>query len=119
MHHLARGCLPAADPCLLLNAAVLPCIPSRSLHCPPPTPACRQANAGMGQASAQQQYGLTASEQLKAEGNRLHGTKQYGDAADKYRRAISNLAGEAGRTARCCRRRAGLAGVMVCFLCVT
>lgn len=60
-----------------------------------PPPACPQASAGVGQASSQQQYGLTASEQLKAEGNRLHGAKQYNEAADKYRRAISNLTGEA------------------------
>jgi tetratricopeptide (TPR) repeat protein len=59
-----------------------------------------QASASVGQASAQQQYGLTASEQLKVEGNRLHGAKQYGEAAEKYQRAISNLAGQTSLAAR-------------------
>lgn len=42
---------------------------------------------------AQQRYQLDAAQQLKAEGNRLHGAKQFREAAEKYTRAIANLEG--------------------------
>lgn len=56
--------------------------------------------AGQG-AGAQQRQPLEAAAQLKAEGNRLHGAKAWHEAADKYERAISTLAG------RCVHSAAG------------
>ena len=41
--------------------------------------------------SAQQKYQYDASNNLKAEGNRLHGLRNYKEAAEKYKRAIDNL----------------------------
>lgn len=43
--------------------------------------------------SAQQKYQYDASMQLKNEGNAFHGQQQYSEAAAKYERALSNLAG--------------------------
>ena len=49
--------------------------------------------------SAQQKYKYDASMALKAEGNRLHGQRQYREAAAKYSRAVANLEGMASREA--------------------
>ncbi len=109
MHPPMRCCSPVC-----LSIPLLPCTPAL------------QASASVGQAGAQQQYGLTASEQLKAEGNRLHSAKQFGEAADKYRRAISNLAGadQCGLRGHCCTLLGGVADlvaqrlpVLGCFVC--
>jgi tetratricopeptide (TPR) repeat protein len=50
------------------------------------------ASAAPSPLSAQQKYMLHASKGLKAEGNKLHGSGQYAAAAEKYQRAISNVA---------------------------
>lgn len=51
----------------------------------------KNANTAASQLSAQQKYVFDASIQLKSDGNRLHGLKQYADAAEKYTRALENL----------------------------
>lgn len=58
----------------------------------PPETLVQQAGAAQGQLSAQQKYQYDGSMQLKNEGNRLHGLKQFKEAAEKYQRAIDNLA---------------------------
>jgi len=60
----------------------------------PPEALASQASAAASQFSAQSKYQYDAAAQLKAEGNRLHGSKLWRQAADKYERAISNLEGE-------------------------
>ena len=50
-----------------------------------------QASAGL---SAQEQYQYDSSLALKAEGNRLHGARQFDAAVAKYERAVENLSSE-------------------------
>ncbi|MEW5310674.1 MAG: hypothetical protein WDW38_002449 [Sanguina aurantia] len=52
----------------------------------------RQAAASSSQMSAQQQYTMTASAQLKAQGNQLHSSGKFSEAAEKYERAKGNVA---------------------------
>jgi tetratricopeptide (TPR) repeat protein len=52
----------------------------------------KQAGTAQSQLSAQQKYQYDGSNQLKLEGNRLHGLKKYKEAAEKYKRATENLA---------------------------
>lgn len=56
-------------------------------------------SAAASQMSAQQKYALDGAAQLKAEGNALHGAKQWAAAAEKYERAVSNLEGQASAAA--------------------
>ena len=58
------------------------------------------AGVALEQLTAQQKYQVDAAAQLKAEGNRLHGSKLYREAAVKYERAVSNLEGQASPQAR-------------------
>jgi predicted negative regulator of RcsB-dependent stress response len=51
----------------------------------------QQAGTVQSQLSAQQKYQYDGSNQLKLEGNRLHGLKQYKEAAEKYKKATENL----------------------------
>ncbi|KAL4535283.1 hypothetical protein Ndes2526B_g06183 [Nannochloris sp. 'desiccata'] len=51
----------------------------------------QQAGTAQSQLSAQQKYQYDGSNQLKLEGNRLHGLQKYKEAADKYKRATENL----------------------------
>ncbi|GIL45566.1 hypothetical protein Vafri_2766 [Volvox africanus] len=51
----------------------------------------RQAAQAQAQASSRTQYILNASNQLKSEGNQLHGRGAYKEAAEKYERAKSNV----------------------------
>jgi tetratricopeptide (TPR) repeat protein len=52
----------------------------------------QQAGTAQSQLSAQQKYQYDGSNQLKLEGNRLHGLQKYKEAAEKYKRATQNLA---------------------------
>ena len=64
-----------------------------------PFPAVRAQASGQaaGQVAGQVQYQLSAAQQLKGEGNRLHMAGKYGEAAAKYERAQGNIAGESGQ----------------------
>jgi hypothetical protein len=57
----------------------------------PPEELQRQAAAANSQLAARQAYVLSASRTLKDEGNRLHAAKKFAEAAEKYKRARSNL----------------------------
>jgi hypothetical protein len=60
-----------------------------------------QAAASMGAASAAgRQQADSAAAALKAEGNRLHGLRQFSEAAEKYRLALDSLQGGARRSVR-------------------
>ena len=48
-------------------------------------------NTATSQASAHQKYLLDGSTRLKTDGNRLHGLKQFQEAAEKYKQAVANL----------------------------
>ena len=50
--------------------------------------------AGGQAAAGQESYKLSAAQQLKGEGNRLHMSGKYADAAAKYERASTNIAGD-------------------------
>jgi len=52
----------------------------------------QQGGTAQSQLSAQQKYQYDGSNQLKLEGNRLHGLQKYKEAAEKYKRATENLA---------------------------
>ena len=54
--------------------------------------AAGQAGASL---SAQEKYKFDAANKLKADGNQLHSSKQYGAAIEQYKHAKSNLTGEA------------------------
>lgn len=55
-----------------------------------------QAGAAASSMGAQQpQQGLGGAAALKAEGNRLHGAKQWRAAAEKYERALQSIEGAA------------------------
>lgn len=56
----------------------------------------RQAAAAPAALSSTQKYQFDASTALKSEGNRLHAAGQYGQAAEKYSRALANLSGACG-----------------------
>ncbi|GLI64121.1 hypothetical protein VaNZ11_007296 [Volvox africanus] len=56
-----------------------------------PNTFARQAAQAQAQASSRTQYILNASNQLKSEGNQLHGRGAYKEAAEKYERAKSNV----------------------------
>ncbi len=47
----------------------------------------------MQQVAAKHKYEYEASIRLKTEGNQLHGAKSYVQAAEKYERALNNVAG--------------------------
>ncbi len=49
----------------------------------PPDVLASQAGAAMDQLSSQQKYQYDAAMQLKAEGNKLHGSRQYSEAEQK------------------------------------
>lgn len=63
--------------------------------------AALQASTAKEQLGAHQRYQISAAEQLKGEGNRLHGAKQFWEAAEKYERALTNLEGACGGCAGC------------------
>lgn len=54
----------------------------------------QQAQAAIPQLSAREKMVLSASEALKQDGNALHRAGKYEAAAEKYERAVNNLAGE-------------------------
>ncbi|KAL6762238.1 hypothetical protein V8C86DRAFT_2523053 [Haematococcus lacustris] len=60
----------------------------------------RATTQATAQLSAQQQYVLTASQQLKAEGNALHSAGKFKEAVEKYERAKSNVAGHSNTTSQ-------------------
>ncbi|KAG2435080.1 hypothetical protein HXX76_007167 [Chlamydomonas incerta] len=59
----------------------------------------RQAAQAQQQMAGRTQYVLSASNQLKTEGNQLHGRGAFSEAAEKYERAKTNVAGMAGKEA--------------------
>ncbi|PSC71444.1 outer envelope 61-like [Micractinium conductrix] len=60
-----------------------------------------QAGAAASSMGAQQpQQGLGGAAALKAEGNRLHGAKQWRAAAEKYERALQSIEGDTSPQAR-------------------
>ncbi|KAG2428587.1 hypothetical protein HYH02_014289 [Chlamydomonas schloesseri] len=59
----------------------------------------RQAAQAQAQMAGRTQYVLNASNQLKAEGNQLHGRGAFSEAAEKYERAKTNVVGMAGKEA--------------------
>ena len=65
-----------------------------------PDQMARQAQAASAQLTAQQQYVLNGSRQLKDEGNKLVAAGRHAEAAEKYARAKANLADAAAREAK-------------------
>lgn len=73
-----------------------------------------QAAAATEQLGAQQKYKQDAAVALKAEGNKLHGARQWQEAAAKYELALTNLeGGRMGCLVGVCVRVGGWMGSMV------
>eukprot|EP00877_Chromochloris_zofingiensis_P002449 jgi/Chrzof1/12204/Cz06g25070.t1 len=65
-----------------------------------PSAIAREAADAQNRLTAQQQYVLNGSKQLKTDGNKLHAEGLYAEAAEKYERAKNNLQGIAGQEAK-------------------
>ncbi|GLC34580.1 hypothetical protein PLESTB_001245900 [Pleodorina starrii] len=65
-----------------------------------PDAIAQQAAQAQAQLAGRTQYVLNASNQLKAEGNQLHGRGAYKEAVEKYERAKSNVESFTGKEAK-------------------
>ena len=75
----------------------------------------RQAAQVQSQMGAQQQYMLSASKQLKNDGNTLHSAGKYAEAVEKYEKAKSNVEGHTGGEALQLRK-ACMLNLSSCYL---
>lgn len=63
----------------------------QQMSCMDPSDLARQAAQASSHYTAQQNYVIQASKQLKAEGNQLHQEGRYQEAAEKYEKAKTNM----------------------------